>query len=84
MLETGRMHYRKTVADVQRFLKTDGISSLLLWQETSAQHFDADGENRGLRTNVSRTECVAMQNNSEDAAAWGESRAKTAAQAHGV
>jgi GDSL/SGNH-like Acyl-Esterase family found in Pmr5 and Cas1p len=86
MPETGRMHYRKSVADFLHFLKTTTnttSSKLLIWRETSAQHFDADGGDWGLRTNTSSNQCVPIQNYTTAAAAWRESRVQAAAKAQG-
>jgi hypothetical protein len=83
MVETGRMHYRKSIHDFLHFLKTHGTHQLLVYRETSAQHFDADGGDWGLRTNTSVTTCVAIRDYQSPAAAWREAKVAKAAKAQG-
>jgi hypothetical protein len=99
--EMGRMHYRKSMADFFRFVKettntstrslsssSSSSSQLLIWRETSAQHFDADGGDWGLRktndtVSTSTNQCVPIRNFTTAAAAWRESKVLAAAKAQG-
>lgn len=83
MVETGRMHYRKSLNDFLKFLKRNGTQRMLLYRETSAQHFDADGGDWGLRTNSSSKTCTAIRDFRSEAAGWREGKVVKAARAQG-
>lgn len=84
MYETGRMHYRKSMSDFLGHIHQHGTQQLLVYRETSAQHFDADGGDWGLRTNASRKECVPIiQSLTTQATKWRESKVLKAAKKQG-
>jgi len=83
MFSTGRMHYRKSMNEFLRFLKNNGTFKLLLHRETSAQHFDADGGDWGLRSENSSQSCVPIRNYLSEAAAWREGMLSSAARSQG-
>lgn len=79
----GRGHYKQSYSKFLKALKEKGTFRLLAHRETSAQHFDADGGDWGLRLPNASKGCVPMNITGSEAEGWRETYVKEAAEQEG-